>query len=83
MCQIVNRAAVNLHIGVLYKIPSICCKNHCLQSKVILMINSTPTLKTVIDKVQNTMRDIKRSNKNSAVLRNLTHWRHILPGNTR
>ena len=37
----------------------------------------------MIGKVQDTMRDIRKSNKNSAALRDFTHWRPMLPGNTR
>ena len=37
----------------------------------------------MIGKVQDTMRDIRKSNKNSAALRDLTHWRPMLPVNTR
>ena len=83
MCQTVDRAAVNLRIGELTVFPSACYKTHGLQSEVNLTKKSAPSLKIVIDRSQENMREIRRNNKNIIVLRNLTHWRHIIPGNTR
>ena len=83
ICQIADNAAVNQKIAKLLSIPHIPCKNHLLNSEVNYMTSKSNELSDVLESVQKTMRQCKKSLRNAAVLRNLTTLKPILHNKTR
>ena len=75
--QAVDRAAVNIHIGVLIMKLTVPCCNHLLNSEVCDMTIRNSQLTYVLEEVQQTMQDCKKSIKNSAILRNILDIRPI------
>ena len=81
--QTADNVAVNRKIAELLGINHIPCKSHLLNSEVGCMTNNLPELQDILESVQTTMRQCKKSLKNAAVLRNLSTLKPIMYNKTR
>ena len=63
---------MNLKAARLLGLPHIPCNNHLLNNEINLWIKNSQLIKSTLDKVKDYMAKVKKSLKNSAVLRSIT-----------
>ena len=72
IAQVADSCSTNIKVAKLLNIPHIPCANHLLNNEVNAWVKENDTVKNTLDSVQRTMKVVKNSLKNSAVLRKLT-----------
>ena len=82
-CQVCDSVSSNIRAASLLLIPHLDCNNHTLNLEVKKMIEVDKPLSHIIESIHDLMVLIKRSLKNTAVLRKLTHIPAIIENKTR
>lgn len=71
-CAVADNASVNLKLAELLQVPHVACSNHALALDMKDTVSSDGRLEHMFDLVNATMKSVKGSSKNAALLRNLT-----------
>ena len=82
-CVLADNAPVNQKTARDLDLPSIGCKSHLLNLEANAVIANDNQLEGLLDDVWQDMTTWKNSNKNSSVVRELTHFRPTIPSRTR
>ena len=67
--QVTDSCSTNLKAAKLLGIPHIPCHNHLLHNEVNAWVNKHESVKNTVSSVENTMKKLRGSNKNMAILR--------------
>ena len=67
--QVADSCNTNLKAAKLLKIPHIPCHNHLLHNEVNMWVSQNDTIRNTVASVEHTMKKVRQSNKNMAVLR--------------